>query len=88
MGNIAHRLNVHEVASMYKGKVDINNTPRDEWERRMFQWVHSILGRQILTKWLLDGLSYEQIAEDLNVSRSTVYKNAKVWSEQLFSHCD
>lgn len=76
------------VRAMYKGPVNINDTPRDEWERRMFQWVHSVLGRQILIKWLLDGLSYEQIAEDLNISRSTVYKNAKEWSKQLFSHCD
>ena len=75
------------VRVMYKGTVDINNTPRDEWERRILQWVHDETGRRILVKWLLDGLTYERIAEDLDISRSTVYKKATKCSEQLFKHC-
>jgi predicted DNA-binding protein YlxM (UPF0122 family) len=72
---------------MYNGPININDTPRDEWEQLIIQWVHDELGRKILVKWLLDGLSYERIAEDLDISRSTVFKKATKWSEQLFKHC-
>lgn len=75
------------VRAMYKGTVDIDNTPRDEWEQLILQWVHDETGRKILVKWLLDGLPYERIAEDLDISRSTVYKKAAKCSEQLFKHC-
>lgn len=75
------------VKVMYKGDVDIDKIPREELKWLILQWVHDETGRRILVKWLLDGLTYERISEDLGISRSTVYKKAKKCSEQLFKHC-
>ncbi len=73
---------------MYKGNINIDDRPREEWERLILQWVHDEMGRRVLAEWLLDGHPYERIAENLNVSRGTVATKAKKCCKQLFSHCN
>ena len=66
----------------------IDDKPRDEWERIIRQWIHDEQGRYIITRAYLDGIPYERIAEELNVSRGTVFNKVKKFEAQLFKHCD
>ena len=77
-----------EVLKMSKNHDIIDNKPRETWEFLINQWVHDEMGRKILIEWLLNGHSYERIAEELDISRATVYNKAKRYSAQLFKHCD
>lgn len=66
----------------------IDKKPRDEWERLILQWIHDEQGRYIITRAYLDDIPYEKIAEELNISRGTVFKKVKKGEAQLFKHCD
>ena len=66
----------------------IDDKPRDEWERLIRQWIHDEQGRYIITRADLDGIPYERIAEELNISRGTVFNKVKKFEPQLFNHCD
>lgn len=64
----------------------IDDKPREEWEQLINRWVHNEVGRKMLVRYLLDGIPYEKLAEELDVSRATVYKKIKKHSAQLFKH--
>lgn len=66
----------------------MDKKPRDEWERLIRQWIHDEQGRYIITRAYLDYIPYERIAEELNVSRGTVFNKVKKCEKQLFKHCD
>ena len=66
----------------------IDSKSRDEWEYLIRQWVHDETGRAVLVKHLLDGKPYERIAEELSISRATVFNKITKWSPKLFNHCD
>ena len=74
----------YEVKYMLRDIID--DKPRKEWEELIEQWVHDEQGRYILTRNLLDGISYERIAEELDISRATVYLKYKKWEPKLFNH--
>ena len=65
----------------------LNEKPREEWLQLINRWVHDEIGRKMLERHLLDGIPYEKLAEELDVSRATVYKKIKKHSAQLFKHC-
>ena len=73
---------------MYRNNDIIDSRSREYWENVIFQWVHDELARKILEKHLLDGLSYERIAEDLEISRATVYNKVSKYSPRVFQHSD
>ena len=66
----------------------IDDKPREEWERLIRQWIHDEQGRYIITRAYLDYIPYERIAEELDISRATVFNKFKKCSDRLFSHCD
>ena len=66
----------------------IDNKPREEWEFLIHQWVKNEMARQMLIRHLLDGITYERVAEELDVSRATVYNKIKKYSKKVFDHCD
>jgi DNA invertase Pin-like site-specific DNA recombinase len=61
--------------------------PREFWEEQIERWVHDEQARYSIRRNFLDYVSYEAIAEELGISRNTVYKKVAVWSENLFKHC-
>ena len=73
---------------MNKNQEIIDGKSRSEWEHLIFQWVHDEQGRIILCKHFLDGKPYEIIAEEMQISRATVYNKIKKNLPQLFKHCD
>lgn len=42
--------------------------PRSEWERLIDEWIFSERDRAILKRRLLDGVCYEPLAEEFNLS--------------------
>ena len=64
----------------------INGKCRDEWQSLITQWVHSERDRAMIIRYLLDGIPYEPLAEEFDLStiqaRTIVDKAIK----QLFKH--
>lgn len=60
--------------------------PRSEWENLIDEWIFSERDRQILKRRLLDGICYEPLAEEFDMSvqqiRAVVYK----MQNRLFKH--
>lgn len=48
-----------------QNNVDI---PRSEWEKLIDEWIFSERDRAILKRRLLDGICYEPLAEEFNLS--------------------
>ena len=42
--------------------------PRSEWEKLIDEWIFSERDRAILKRRLLDGICYEPLAEEFNLS--------------------
>ena len=69
---------------------DLSDYSRDELERAIDQWVichkHAERNRAILKRSLLDGICYEPLAEEFDMSvrqiKNIVYKS----QERLFRH--
>lgn len=50
---------------MNNNNIDI---PRSEWEKLIDEWIFSERDRAILKRRLLDGICYEPLAEEFNLS--------------------
>lgn len=65
---------------------EIVDMPRSEWETIIDEWIFSERDRQILKRRLLDGVCYEPLAEEFDLSvqqtKSLVYK----LQNKLFKH--
>lgn len=61
--------------------------PRSEVEKVIDEWIFSERDRAILKRRLLDGICYEPLAEEFDLSvrqiRNIVYKG----EERIFKHC-
>jgi DNA-directed RNA polymerase specialized sigma24 family protein len=59
---------------------------RSEWERLIDEWIFSERDRKILKRRLLDGVTFERLAEEFDLStrhvKSIIYKQ----EQQLFAH--
>ena len=66
----------------------IDDKPREEWELLINRWVHDEQARRMLVRHLLDGITYEALAEELDISRATVFRKVDKYSKQLFKHSD
>ncbi len=42
--------------------------PRSEWERIIDEWIFNERDRKILKRRLLDGITYERLAEEFDMS--------------------
>lgn len=64
----------------------INEYSRDFWEDKIMQWIHNERDRDLLRRRLLDGVCFEALAEEFDMStvqtKNRVYKAQK----QLFNH--
>lgn len=65
---------------------DMVDMPRSEWENLIDEWIFNERDRQILKRRLLDGICYEPLSEEFNLSvqqtKSLVYK----LQNKLFKH--
>lgn len=65
---------------------ELVDLPRSEWENLIDEWIFNERDRQILKRRLLDGICYEPLSEEFNLSvqqtKSLVYK----LQNKLFKH--
>ena len=71
---------------MYKDEERLELHPREYWEHLIEQWILDEIARKAITKNFLE--SYEEIAEELDVSRATIYNKIAKYSPKLFKHSD
>lgn len=59
---------------------------RSEWERLIDEWIFSERDRNILKKRLLDGLTYEKLAEEFDMSSRQIKRIVSKSEEKLFKN--
>ena len=59
---------------------------RSEWENLIDEWIFSERDRAMLKRNLLDGRTYEQIAEQFDMSTRQVARLIPKLQEKLFKH--
>ena len=62
-------------------EIDIS---RSEWERLIDEWIFDETHRMMLKRNLLDGRTYEQIAEQFDCSRDKVARLVPKLQDKLF----
>lgn len=60
------------------------NLSRSEWENLIDEWIFNELHRDMLKRNLLDGRTYEQIAEQFDMSTRQVARLMPKLQERLF----
>jgi predicted DNA-binding protein YlxM (UPF0122 family) len=66
----------------------IEDYPREYLEHLIDQWIFDWQARVMLKRHLLDGITYEDLAEELDVSRATVYNKITKYFDKLCKHLD
>lgn len=68
-------------------KGEASNLPRSEWEKVIDEWIFSERDRKILKRRLLDGIIFEKLAEEFELSvpqvKRIVYKGVDKISRHL-----
>lgn len=64
----------------------INAKSRSEWEHLINEWVHSELDRRMLVRYLLDDITLERIAEEVNLSVVQCQHRVALAKKQLLEH--
>lgn len=62
------------------------NLPRSEVEKLIDEWIWSERDRKILKRRLLDGIVYEKLAEEFDLSVRHVKQIVYSTEERLFKH--
>lgn len=67
-------------------KMPQNNHCRSDWEKLIDEWIFNEQHREMLKRNLLDGKTYEQIAEQFDMSTRQVARIIPRLQNQLFKH--
>ena len=62
------------------------NLPRSEVEKLIDEWIWSERDRSILKRRLLDGIIYEKLAEEFDLSVRHIKKIVYDCEERIFKH--
>lgn len=65
---------------------ELVDLPRSEWENLIDEWVFSERDRQILKRRLLDGICYEPLAEEFDLTDKQVKNIVYRLQCKLFKH--
>jgi AraC-like DNA-binding protein len=60
--------------------------PRSEWEQLIDDWIFNEVHRKMLKRNLLDGCTYEQLAEQFGMSSRHIARIIPRLQTQLFKH--
>ena len=66
-------------------KTENYNLSRSEWEDLIDEWIFNEMHRAMLKRNLLDGRTYEQIAEQFDMSTRQIARLIPKLQEKLFS---
>ena len=64
----------------------IDSKSRSEWERLIDEWVHNEVDRRMLKRRLLDGVCFEPLAEEFELSVNHCQARIKKAKAQLFKN--
>lgn len=64
----------------------IDDIPNSELERLIEEWVKSERNRKILKRRLIDGIHYEKIAEEFELTDRQIKTIVKKEKENIISH--
>lgn len=64
----------------------VNSKSRSEWEALILEWVHNEVDRKMLSRYLLDGVHLEPLAEEFDLSTVQTQKRVDLAKKQLFGH--
>lgn len=69
----------------------LNRLPRSEWEKLIDEWIYNELDRHILKRYLLDGITFDQLTEEINQDKHRleilqVKRRLYKASDRLFSY--
>lgn len=67
-------------------KMENYNVSRSEWENLIDQWIFKERDRAILKRRLLDGVCYEPLAEEFDLSVQQVKNVVYKATEKLIKH--
>ena len=67
-------------------QIIINSKSRKEWETLIDEWVHNETDRKMLKRRLLDGICFEPLAEEFNLSVNHCQTRIKKAKTQLFKN--
>lgn len=67
-------------------KMPQNSLCRSEWEKLIDEWIFNEQHREMLKRNILDGRTYEQIAEQFDMSTRQVARIIPRLQNQLFKH--
>ena len=62
------------------------NKPRSEMEHIINEWVFNERDRSIMQRRLLDGVTYEKLAEEFNLSTQRIKSIVYKWQGSLLCH--
>ena len=66
-------------------KIPNNDLSRSQWENLIDEWIFNERDRAILKRRLLDGLTFEQLAEEFNFSTQNIQRIVYKAQNKLFS---
>ena len=69
-----------------KHAVEEANLSRSEWEHLIDQWIFDETDRKLLKRRLLDGICYETLGEEFNLSTVGVKNRIYKAQNKLFKH--
>lgn len=64
------------------------NIPRSEVEKLIDEWIFNERDRKVLKRRLLDGIIYEKLAEEFDISVTQTKRIIKKGEDKLFAHID
>jgi hypothetical protein len=64
----------------------VNRKSRKEWEELIDNWVHNEVDRRMLKRRLLDGICFEPLAEEFELSVNHCQTRIKKAKKQLFNN--
>ena len=67
-------------------KMERYDLSRAEWENLIDQWIFSERDRAILKRRLLDGITYERLAEEFDMSTQNVCSIIYKCQDKVFKH--
>lgn len=68
------------------GQEEMTELSVSQWERLIDEWVFSERDRAIMKRRLLDGITYERIAEEFSMSDSQIKRIIKKHRQTLVKH--
>ncbi|MFI3171715.1 MAG: hypothetical protein R3Y09_06610 [Clostridia bacterium] len=64
----------------------VNDKSRTEWIELIEEWVHDEINRAMLKRRLLDGVTFQCLSDEFNLSIDQCKKRVYRSQEQLFKH--